>query len=64
MSIVYVEFTDGTHEKVGSVFSSPQNADDHPHYSELDSSDTRYMDFVGAETDNPFNEQTLEPKAS
>lgn len=54
MSMVYVEFTDGTHENVGSVFSSPQNATDHPNYAEIDRSDERYVEFMKAVSNNPF----------
>lgn len=58
MSTVYIEFTDGTHEKVGSVFSSPQNATGHPDYAEIDSDDERYIEFMKTVTNNPFNVQS------
>ena len=46
MSTVFVEFTDETQTVVGSVFASPQNNADHPHYSVIDSEDERYKTFL------------------
>lgn len=57
MSTAYVQFTDATKTKIGAVFASPQDADEHPNYEEIDSNDTTqyllYTEFMDNLV-NPF----------
>lgn len=55
MSTVYVQFTDATKTKIGAVFASPQNADEHPNYAEIDSSDTERYALYTAFMENLVN---------
>lgn len=57
MSKVYVQFTDETHEKIGTVFTSPQDQAAYPNYAEIDTDDTEqyalYTAFI-SNAANPF----------
>lgn len=49
MSVIYVNFTDGTKTVIGTTFGAPQDPADWPFYAEISTGDARYVAWYDAQ---------------